>query len=489
MPRATGNVTVSAGSVTLPTGTLAVAGSFDNQNGTFDAERRHREVHVNRFRQNQSAPTTLPSASLWFAGTAGGWTILDPYATATQSSVTVTAGTLTLNPVVFAVGGSFENTSGTHRRRHLHPAPVRFQTTGRLRFGGSSLSNIVMDGSGSWLIPDLNATTTGNLSILQGSTTLPHGSFAIGGSLYNAGTFNAATGTVIFNATSTGKTIDSGTSSFRHVSFNGPLGGWTITHNATSTGNFTLATGTSFTLSSGRTLAVGGIFRNRAFDTATTWTGSTLSLYGAAAFTVNEKTDTGDTYGTLRIPDTCRRSHMELNRRLFRRCPNRLPLLPKPRRRLPAPSTSSADTPVQREPTTGRMQPTLMVRVSRAVSVPSPFPSKATTARQPSQAARFPSSAHPVPRQRFKTGARARTPLPSPVAPSPPTTTRSATEELVVLIFPVRRPSPRFPLETLSWALHGGECGDGFIDDDYDQPVRYRKRRSLRHNERRFKWL
>jgi lipopolysaccharide export system protein LptA len=298
----TGDVAISGGTVTLPTGTFAVAGSFQNTGGAFTAGAGTIKLtSATSGKYVRAGGSTF--TNLWFSGS-GGWTLLDAYATST-GNVEVSGGTLTTNPIIFAVGGNFQDTggaitSGTSTVR-LYSA-----TTGKvLQFGGSSLSNIIMDGAGSWTIPDVDATTTGNFVIFQGSTTLPSATLAIGGSLGNTGTMNANGGTVIFNATTTNKTINPGNSLFKNVIFNGSAGGWTISANATTTGYFRLVSASLFTLSPSRTLEVQGVFTNGVGSTQTTWTNSTLHLSSGATTTdINTKTDFGDMYGTLRLSST-----------------------------------------------------------------------------------------------------------------------------------------------------------------------------------------
>ncbi|MEI8361020.1 MAG: DUF2341 domain-containing protein [bacterium] len=159
----------------------------------------------------------------------------------------------------------------------------------------------------------VNASTTnpiidmvGNFTISPNATFFAPTSslFAIMGSWANSGTgrFVHASGTVTFDASTTGKTIAVGTASpFNNVYFNGVGGGWTINANATTTGDFTLATGTSFLLSPTVTLEVRGNFWNNLKNASTTWTGSTLYLNDTGSSTINSKLIGGDNYATLRL--------------------------------------------------------------------------------------------------------------------------------------------------------------------------------------------
>jgi hypothetical protein len=192
-------------------------------------------------------------------------------------------------------GGSFAHNGGT-----LKFTASNAQT---IQFAGTSVHNLTFAGpGGSWSFLDASVTANNNVRFENGTTTLPTGTFSIGGSWTNIGTpVSAGSGTVSFVATSTGRTITAATSSFATVNFNGVGGGWTISQNATSTSALSITNANSFTVSSGVTLAVGGAFTNLMGGATTTWTGSTLSLYSGTAYTINTKTAGGDVYGTLAI--------------------------------------------------------------------------------------------------------------------------------------------------------------------------------------------
>jgi hypothetical protein len=142
----------------------------------------------------------------------------------------------------------------------------------------------------------------GDFSIRTGATFIASAfsDFHAGGNWQNSGTFASNNGTVVFDAGATGKTVDAGSSPFHDVEFNNPAGGWTVTANATSTNSFSLLAGQAFTLSPAMTLEIDGGFNNSFNAASTTWAGSTLYLAGNSR-TINSKTDTADTYGTLKV--------------------------------------------------------------------------------------------------------------------------------------------------------------------------------------------
>jgi hypothetical protein len=146
---------------------------------------------------------------------------------------------------------------------------------------------------------DTNVTVLGDMYIQSGLVSFPIGTLAIGGSYDNNGNVSHNNGTVLFNSTDGGETVDLGNSTLYNMTFNSASGGWTVTNSATTTNDTTLTAG-SFTLASSTRLAVLGSFSNAMASTSTTWTGSTLYL-GGTSFSINSKSAQGDTYGAMKI--------------------------------------------------------------------------------------------------------------------------------------------------------------------------------------------
>lgn len=140
----------------------------------------------------------------------------------------------------------------------------------------------------------------GSVTILPTSTLIASNSgvFTVGGNWSNGGTFTGSNGTVTFDS-SGASTLDPGSSPWSNVTINGS-GTHTVTTPATTTNTFVLTNTANFTVSSGMTLAVGGTFTNNVSGANTTWTGSTLHLYGGGNYTINS-TSTSDTYNTLTV--------------------------------------------------------------------------------------------------------------------------------------------------------------------------------------------
>ena len=290
---------VAQGTVTLPSATTTIVGSFNATGGTF-------QNNNGTMLFTSASPETLIFAggaftnvayNLQFTG-AGSWTVSDTNATSTNN-VRVTQGTLNFPSGVFAIGGLLADTGGVYTGG---TGTVRFYsaTAKVLTAGGSSFNNVTFAGAGSWSFTDTNVTVTRNLTVNQGTLTLPSIALLIAGSYDNNATVVPGTGTLQFNSNDTGETVDFGSSSLYNVAFNNATGGWTVVSNGTTTNALTLTAATNFTVSSGVQLSVGTTFTNSVGGVATTWTGSTLALR-SGDYSFNTKSAGGDSYGTLAV--------------------------------------------------------------------------------------------------------------------------------------------------------------------------------------------
>ena len=171
------------------------------------------------------------------------------------------------------VGGSWANASGTFTAQQ---GTVTFNSSGAETIDSSSspFYDLTFDGSGGGWTFSANATTTNDFTITQGTVTSPSGTLEVGGSWSNSGVFTHNDGTVLFNATTTGKTIDAGNSSFYDLSFNHTLGGWTFFADATTTNDFMIYKGA--VISTSGVLAVGGTWYNSGNGTFTHNSGTIL---------------------------------------------------------------------------------------------------------------------------------------------------------------------------------------------------------------------
>jgi hypothetical protein len=292
---ATGDVTVTAGAVTLPSATTTVGGSFENTGGSFVAS-----GGLLNFTSSSGGETVRfggsDAAAVRFSGS-GAWSFADTNAT-TTAAFTVSGGTVTLPSGVLAVGAAFVNTATiTHSGGTV--AMTASSGSHSITLSGSDLTNLHIVGAGSFTMTDGSAALLGDLTVAAGALTTPTSTLALGGSLdATGGSLSVATSTVLFNSSDGGETVNPGSNNFHNVVVNGVGGGWTFAA-ATTTGNFSLTNATSFTLQSGATLAVGGVFQNSVGGANTTWSGTTLALTSGTDYSVNTKSAGGDVYGTV----------------------------------------------------------------------------------------------------------------------------------------------------------------------------------------------
>lgn len=127
----------------------------------------------------------------------------------------------------------------------------------------------------------------------------------------NAGTFSAQGGTVTFTATSTGKVIDPGTSSFNNLTMQGVGGNWYFgTVDVTIGNNLTVATGT-LTLAAGTTTISGDLTNSGGTLTPNN---GTVYLTGAGTKTI---TQNGSSLYTLVVNTSGTRTWADVNATLL----------------------------------------------------------------------------------------------------------------------------------------------------------------------------
>lgn len=289
---------ISTGTVTMPTGTTTLAGSWNSVGGVFAHNNSTLYMTSNGVETLSASGTAFTNNfyNLVFNGS-GSWSFLDTNAT-TSNDFRIQQGTVTLPSSKLSVSGNFINTGGTFTH---NSGTIAFTGTGaRVIDTNASFNNVLFSGNGSWSFVDTSVTVLGAFTATNGTTTLPSSTLTLGGSFLNTAVITHNNGTVLFNSADTGETINLGGSSLYNATFNSTTGGWTISAPATTTNNFTLGTTSAFTLASGQTLAVAGTFTNNVGGASTTWAGSTLSLE-SGNYSINTKTGTGDAYGTLRV--------------------------------------------------------------------------------------------------------------------------------------------------------------------------------------------
>ncbi len=160
-----------------------------------------------------------------------------------------------------AIGGSL--IVGTSATFDDETSTITFTTTGASRTidtNGQSFYNLTLNGSGSWVFTDSTLSVGNTFTLAQGSTTLPVGTTTVSGSFINSGgSFNQNGGWMYFDG-SGARTIMVGSSAFGTTTFNGS-GSWTyVGAHATSTGHYSILSGTVSAPTG--TLTIGGNFTN-----------------------------------------------------------------------------------------------------------------------------------------------------------------------------------------------------------------------------------
>ncbi len=293
--------TIATGTVTLPTGTTTISGSFVNT-GTFVHNNASVVLNAGTIESITQNGTAFTNAFYNLSLTGSGSYIWSDTNATTSNDLRISQGSVTFPSGILSVAGNFSNTSGTFAHNN---GTVRFTGTSPHTIDtNASFYNLLFLGNATSTFVDSSVTLIEDLTTQGGTTTLPSGTLTLGGSITNTANLLHNNGTVLLNSSDTGEIISLGSSPLYTVTVNNSAGGWTVNSSATTTNSFTLSALDAFTLSSGRTLSVGGVFTNSVGGASTTWTGSTLSLE-AGAYTLNTKTNTGDVYGELRTkPNT-----------------------------------------------------------------------------------------------------------------------------------------------------------------------------------------
>ncbi len=230
------------------TATFNISGSYLN-NGTFTAGAG--TVTFNSLVTGKTLAGSMTGANkfniLTFNGSGGAWSFAGNSAevagnfTITAGTVTAPSSTLTLTSS-YSNSGTFTNNSGTV----LFNATTTGKTLAGAMTAGNKFYNLTFNGSGgAWSFAGNSADVANDFIITAGTVTAPSSTLTLSNNYSNGGTFTHNSGAVVFNATSTGKTINTGGSAFNNVSFNGSGGGWTIqTNAATINGDLLVIAGT-----------------------------------------------------------------------------------------------------------------------------------------------------------------------------------------------------------------------------------------------------
>jgi hypothetical protein len=170
----------------------------------------------------------------------------------TGTPFVTTGGTFTSNASTVKYTGNNSTTiaAATYNNLELSPSAnlITFtlasgiiNTTGYLTIGnGTNTGTINADTNDPTLNVDGDFTIASNATFVASAT----GTFSVGGSWSNSNTFTHSSGTVTFDAGSTGKTITPGSSNFYNVIFNNSNGGWSPSAAITITNDLTMTAGT-----------------------------------------------------------------------------------------------------------------------------------------------------------------------------------------------------------------------------------------------------
>ncbi len=202
---------------------------------------------------------------------------------------TITTGIVVAPSTTLKVGGNFVHTAGTFTH---NSGTVELNGTGAqaIPTTATTFNTLTLNNTGGTIT--LNAAT----SVLQDFTIPASNTLACGaqtlnlaGNYENNGTFTANTGTVVFNATSTGKTLTgamTGANRFFNVNFNSATGGWDCANNSIDVGGVFSVTATAVAgvKAPSTTLKVAGNFVRGAGGTFDA-NGGTVEFNGTAAQT------------------------------------------------------------------------------------------------------------------------------------------------------------------------------------------------------------
>ncbi len=277
--------TLSAGSATL-----TLAGDYTN-NGTFTAG-----AGTVTFTAGDAGNTlngdmtgTNKFNNITFNNAAGSWSFGANNADV-GANFTITTGTVTAPSTTLKVAGNFAKAlAGTFTH---NSGVVELNGTGAqaIPTSATTFNTLTPNNTGGTIT--LNAAT----SVLQDFTIPVGNTLACGaqtlnlaGSYSNSGTFTAGTGTVVFNATATDKTLSgdmTGTNKFFNVNFNNVSGAWDCGANAIDVGGVFSVTATAGAgvKAPSTTLKVAGNFVRGASGTFDA-NGGTVEFNGTAAQT------------------------------------------------------------------------------------------------------------------------------------------------------------------------------------------------------------
>ena len=155
-----------------------------------------------------------------------------------------------------SAGGTFTKSAGQNTTFTANSSGFTIDSSSK------NFEKVTFNGvGGAWSFsPSGTAVNIDNdFTINNGSVTAPSANLSVGGSWLNGGTFTHNTGTVVMNATSTGKTINNGSSNFYNLTLNGAGGAWSpLTNAVIIAGDLSMTAGTFDTSSGSADVTVNG---------------------------------------------------------------------------------------------------------------------------------------------------------------------------------------------------------------------------------------
>jgi hypothetical protein len=199
-------------------------------------------------------------------------------------TVFTATGTLTPQNSTFSYTNTTSATVTRTTYYNLSFNPASGTPTYTLANGGTlSIGNnfTVNGGTVNATTNDPAITVANDFTIAYGATFIASnsGMLTIGGNFSNAGTFTHSSGSITFNATDSGNTINSGDNDFNNILFNGSGGIWSFTNRTVLAGDLTMTAGT---LSGTDSISVSG--GDVTGDGTINLTGGTFMLDGAGNF-------------------------------------------------------------------------------------------------------------------------------------------------------------------------------------------------------------
>lgn len=302
-----------------PSATIGTSGTIST-NVTFDATGGSLSVPTRTFSGSTRTVTLLNDAAPTTLGTGAGTISIAGNLILDDGGAEATYDGTAYNPTV-SIGGNI--TLGIYAIPDLFMGSGIWTVGGNIDLANASVisatsASLILTGTGKTLaltndpigyirVQGSTTATTAfragqELRIDSGATlTASNSTTTLSGDFINSGTFQGGSGTVLFNASSTGHVVQCGTGTLNNLTFNNASGGWTVqTSNCSVGGALNITAATSWTLESGRTMTVSGAFTNSVGGSATTWTGSTLTLQGSGSNTVNTKA-VNEIYATVNI--------------------------------------------------------------------------------------------------------------------------------------------------------------------------------------------